>query len=135
MYDLIVRLQAILIYCKDAHYAFTGVDFKPLHEWVDEIGEPIYDFMDEIKENSFLFSEVKVPRGTKINEDAAAFVPETLASNIDVLNAMRALLTMTNSMVTDISKQDGITAGESDLLGRIGSHLQKHIGLLNLALK
>lgn len=135
MYDLIVRLQAILIYCKDAHYAFSGIDFKPLHEWVDEIGEPIYDFMDEIKENSFLFSGVKVPRGTKINEDAAKYVPETLASNSDILNALFALLSMTNSMVTEISKKDEITAGESDLLGRIGSHLQKHIALLGLALK
>lgn len=135
MYDLIVRLQAILIYCKDAHYAFTGIDFKPLHEWVDEIGEPIYDFMDEIKENSFLFSGVKVPRGTKINEDAAKYVPEILATNLDILNALFALLTMTNSMITDLSKKDEITAGESDLLGRISAHLQKHIALLGLALK
>ena len=54
MYDLICKLTALQIYCKDAHYSFKGIDFKPLHEWVDEIADPIYDWLDELKEHYYL---------------------------------------------------------------------------------
>lgn len=131
MRELIVYLQALSIYCKDAHYGFTGVNFKSLHEWMDEINEPLADFIDEIKESYILRHGEKVPRGTVINAEAVQYVPNDLSSNESILRAMNALLSMVNTHIGNIADA---TRGDDDLLGRIGAHLQKHLGLLNLAL-
>lgn len=131
MLDLIYVLTALQIYCKDAHYNFYGVDFKPLHEWVDEIGSPLGDYLDEIKENHYLVNGLEVPRGVNINEMAEDFVPAGLGSNKEILNNLLALITMAHNKITGI-KSD--FAGINDILGRLDNHLLKHIGLLNLAL-
>lgn len=133
MLELLYILKAVSIFVKDdCHYAFKGVNFKPLHEWADEINEPLSDFIDEIKESYLLRKEIAVPRGSEINAKATEFIPKEIGdSNAAILANIRALLEMANR-AADSAKGD--TAGDSDLLGRIGSHLQKHIGLLNLAL-
>ena len=44
MLDLIYQITALEIFCRDCHYNFRGVDFKPLHEWADEISlTPLFD--------------------------------------------------------------------------------------------
>ena len=131
MLDLIYVLTALQIYCKDAHYNFYGVDFKPLHEWVDEIGSPLGDYLDEIKENHYLANGLEVPRGVNINDMAKDFVPAGLGTNDEILNNLLALITMAHNKITGI-KSD--FAGINDILGRLDSHLLKHIALLNLAL-
>lgn len=130
--ELIYILTALQIYCKDAHYNFVGVDFKPLHEWADEILEPLQDFIDEIKENYYLFNELEVPRGTEINAQAANFVPDSVKGNKEILKNLLALVSMCHTRLNGIDIKE---AGLSDLLGRLDSHLMKHIALLNLATK
>lgn len=132
MLDIIYQLVAIQIFAKDAHYNFKGVNFKPLHEWMDEIGDPIAEFVDEIKESVILRKGKEVPRGTVINHEAAFFVPSDMGSNAkEVLSNMHALLSMAHQSINGL---DDLSEGDSDLLGRIDAHLQKQIGLLNLAL-
>ena len=41
MLELVNQLTALQIFCKDAHYSFRGIDYKPLHEWMDEISDPL----------------------------------------------------------------------------------------------
>lgn len=133
MLELIYQLTALQIFLKDAHYSFRGIDFKPLHEWVDEIGSPLGDFLDDIKENVYLRVEGKVPRGVDINNSAAWYVPtEVGANNQEILSNVQAMLMMIHQNINGMEK---LTAGESDLLGRLDSHIEKHLGLLNLALK
>ncbi|MBQ2174067.1 MAG: hypothetical protein II453_02990 [Alphaproteobacteria bacterium] len=132
MVELIYILTALQIYCKDAHYSFSGVDFKPLHEWMDEIIDPLYDFIDDAKEKYYLVNELSVPRGTLINDEAKNFVPDALGSKEDILNNLLALISMAHNRINAINIKD---AGINDLLGRIDTHLLHHIALLNLALK
>lgn len=134
MLDLIDILTALEIYCQDAHYAFTGINFKPLHEWADEIREPLHEFIDEIKETYLLRNGIEVPRQIKINARASDYVPTALGSNEQIVGNLQALLMMANKTIDNEAKLDATTQGDSDLLGRISSHLQKHLGLINLAI-
>jgi len=132
MLDVIYLLTAVQIFAKDAHYNFKGVGFMSLHKWMDEITDPIYDFVDEIKEQIMLRKGVEIPRGTVINHESAFYVPSELGGdNKQILSNLHALLSMAHQTIND---KEWETQGVGDLMGRIDSHLQKHIGLLNLAL-
>lgn len=129
--ELIYILTALQIYCKDAHYAFYGATFLPLHEWADDINEPLQGFLDEIKENYFLARGLQVPRGTNINAMASDYVPTALGDNMQILANLLAIIAMAHNKLNGLDEKD---AGINDLLGRIDSHLLHHIALLNMAL-
>ena len=131
MDELVYLLTALQIYCKDAHYAFYGTGFISLHEWVDDIYDPLSGFLDEIKENYYLYLGVNVPRGTVINANAADYVPTALGDNSQILANLQAVITMAHNKLNGIDIKE---AGLNDLLGRIDSHLMKHLALLNMAL-
>lgn len=130
---LLYKLSALQIYTKDCHYAFTGVDFRPLHEWMDEISDPLAEWIDEIKESIMLKDSFPVPLGTTINAEAAAFVPSIQGTPQRLLEQLKTLLLMNIFALNALNKTTE-DVGTGDLLGRIGAHLQKHVGLLNLAL-
>lgn len=132
MLEVIYILEALRIFTKDAHYSFRGIDYKPLHEWMDEIHEPLEDFIDEIKESMLLRKGENVPRGVIINHEAAFYVPSEIgADNKEILSNVRALVAMAHQT---INNHDWESQGDGDLMGRIDSHLQKQLGLLYLAL-
>lgn len=131
MLDLIYILTALQIYCKDAHYSFYGTNFLPLHEWADDILEPLQNFIDEIKENYFIARGLVVPRGVDVNASASDYVPTALGDNSQILANLLAIIAMAHTRLNEIDEKD---AGINDLLGRIDSHLLHHIALLNMAL-
>lgn len=135
MIKLVALLEAIRIYAKDCHYSFTGVDWIGKHKYMDDITDPLSDWIDELKESVILSRGIKVPRGTEINTMAAEYVPETLPmdNSETLLRNLRAIISMAIDQINRLSAE--ASAGDSDLYGRIASHLQKHQGLLNLALK
>ena len=133
MVKLVALLEAIRIYSKDCHYNFRGVDYKPLHEWMDEIFDPMSDWIDEIKESMILSKGQKVPRGTEINDEAKQYVPTQIPNtNEEILRSMRALLAMTHNYINDELSETSV--GSGDLLGRIDVFLQNQLGLFFLAL-
>ena len=133
MLDLLYQLTALQIYCKDCHYSFTGIDFKSLHTWMDEISEPLGDFLDEIKESVILRKGQDVPRGVEINNDAAFYVPSNIGNdNREILSNLQAMISMIHQTINGMGE---LTAGDGDIMGRLDSHLEKHLGLLNLALR
>lgn len=131
MLELVYILTALQIYCKDAHYAVYGTDFKSLHEWCDEILEPLQSYIDEIKENYYIARGMVVPRGVDINASSADYVPTALGDNAQILANLLAIVAMAHNKLNGIKEED---AGINDLLGRIDSHLLHHIALLNMAL-
>ena len=129
--ELVKLLTAVKLFCKDAHYSFYGVNFKPLHEWVDDIAEPIDGFIDEIFENYVVFMGKKVPRSVEINAGASDYVPTALGENDRILASLQAILTMAHNKLNEIDVKE---AGINDLLGRIDTHLMKQIALINMAI-
>lgn len=137
MLELIYILKAASIYIKDdAHYAVRGVNMKPIHEWCDEINAPLQDYIDEIKESYLLRLELEVPRGTEINAEAVKYIPQDNPhDNYLVLKNIRALLEMVNRQIDKAAETDAQTAGDNDMLGRLSTHVQHHIALLNMSLQ
>lgn len=129
MLDLIYMLTALQIFCKDAHYNTKGINFKPLHEWMDEIGEPVSGWLDDIKENCLLANDIEVPRGIEINEKAVPFVPTDLSDNEKIVKGALAIL---ETIHRHINTLNGDKATE-DLLGSIDSAIVKQVALLKLA--
>ena len=133
MLELVNQLTALQIFCKDAHYSFRGIDYKPLHEWMDEISDPLGDFLDEIKESILLRSNNEVPRGVEINANAAFYVPSGIGNdNREILSNVQAVIMMCHQTINGMKD---MSVGNGDILGRIDSHLEKHLGLLRLALE
>lgn len=133
MLELVNQLTALQIFCKDAHYSFRGIDYKPLHEWMDEISDPLGDFLDEIKESILLRSNNEVPWGVEINANAAFYVPSEVGeSNREILSNVQAVIMMCHQTINGMKD---MSVGNGDILGRIDSHLEKHLGLLRLALE
>lgn len=135
---LLALLEAVRIYGKDAHYGFRGIYSIALHKYMDDIVDPVADWVDEIKESIILARGERVPRGTEINAIAAAeYVPVALPYNDNgaILRAMLSLLSETVRHIEAIAHDDTqFTQGDGDLLGRISIALAKHVGLLNMAL-
>lgn len=133
MLELVNQLTALQIFCKDAHYSFRGIDYKPLHEWMDEISDPLDDFLDEIKESILLRNSNEVPRGTEINANAAFYVPSVVGeNNREILSNVQAVMMMVHQTINGLKD---MSVGNGDILGRLDSHLEKHLGLLRLALE
>lgn len=133
MLELVEQLTALDIYCRDCHYNFRGLEYKPLHEWMDEIVAPLNDFLDEIKESILLRANNEVPRGVEINANAAFYVPSQIGNdNREILSNVQAVIMMCHQTINGMKD---MSVGNGDILGRIDSHLEKHLGLLRLALE
>ena len=100
---------------------------------MDEIADPIYDWLDELKEHYYLFNDTETPRGTKINDDAKQYIPEALGTNAEILSNLQAVLYEVHKQ-TELVEENKLL-GISDIIGKIDNHIMKHIALINLALR
>lgn len=128
MKDILVLLIAIQRTAKDVHYHAMGKDFWSDHLLADRIYDGLEDLMDEIQENYFLGQEQEaIPQKILYEEAAKEMYPYNEFSGM--------LKHLDNLIFNCIGKiqlmpTDELTAGDSDLLGRICSDLQKKHGFL-----
>ena len=137
MYKVLVYLLAIQSQAKNIHYNCVGGNFFGDHLLADRIFDGIQDLMDEINENYFMGKEEKAPNQKKLLADASELIPETILVG-DMIIAFTQLDKLILSCIDEletVSALESITVGDSDLIGRICSDLQKKHGFLWLRLK
>lgn len=135
MEELLVLLIAIQRVAKEAHYRALGEDFWSDHLLADRIFDGLEDLMDEIQENYFMGEEEANPTQKIIYTEASRLMPETFSSVKDLFEVVDGFIMRGIFLTTELSKSSDITAGDSDLLGRICGDLQKKHGFLIKRLK
>ena len=129
MEDLLVYLTAVAGLAKDLHYTLSGESFYGNHLLMDRIYDGLYDFVDEIKENYFMYQGLDVPSSKDIFERTAAIL-----ENIETTGQkMRSLFEFMRDVIylcDQYAHKDKYDCGDNDLLGRIASKMKNNVGLL-----
>lgn len=123
MDKLIVLLMAIEGTSKNVHYEIA--DYS-IHLLADRMQEDLNGFVDEIKENCILAKHQKVKNSSYYLQEASKYVVDDIS-----LLAIRNIVIDT---LVHLESLTGISVGDSDLLGRIGTKLQNDLAILNIVL-
>ena len=128
MKDILILLIAIQRTAKDVHYHAKGSDFWGEHLLADRIYDGLDDFIDDIFENWYLGKEEEAPLQREFYSEAA----KQMANTYEVDWLLKHLDDLIFKCIGQIQLMptDELTAGDSDLLGRICSDLQKKHGFL-----
>lgn len=135
MEELLVLLIVIQRVAKETHYRAVGENFWSDHLLADRIFEGLEDLMDEIQENYFMGEEEANPTQKRIYTEASSMMPESFSSVKDLFAVLDGFIMRGIFLATELSKASDITAGDSDLLGRICGDLQKKHGFIVKRLK
>lgn len=120
MEKLLVFLQEIYDLTSDMHYNYTtGCNFFSVHKLMDEIREPILEFVDEIKEVVYLGHREFAPSCKEISSLAKQYPL--------ILDEVVALLINTVSHIDSI--KSSVDSGTSKVLDDISAHCLKYIGI------
>lgn len=123
MDKLIVLLMAIEGTSKNVHYDIA--DYS-IHLLADRMQEDLNGFIDEIKENCILAKGQKVKNSSYYLQEASKYVVDDIS-----LLAIRNIVIDT---LVHLESLTGVSVGDSDLLGRIGTKLQNDLAILNIVL-
>lgn len=132
MEKIISELLAIQRYAKQVHYDCAGENFYADHLLADLVFEDIESFMDEINEVFYLGRDIKQPEQEFVLANAGSIIAE---ADGDYFKKLHSLLVMCLTDVEMYQNENDLTAGETDVLGRISSNLQKKNGLILRRLK
>ena len=128
MERILIYLTAVAGLAKDLHYTLSGESFYGNHLLMDRIYDGLYDFVDEIKENYFMYLGLDVPKSKDVFEQAAE-----LLDGLDTTGKrLRTLLEYLKDIVylcDEAANNDKYDCGDNDLLGRIASKMKNDIGL------
>lgn len=129
MKDLIVNLQIIYVIAKHIHYHYKGDNFLSIHKYMDEISNPIQDdFIDAIKEKFFMANGERVPPFSEIYQSVINYC--LLHEESFLLSELLSELKTALYRIDQLSRDPSLHAGTIDLLGKIASHFQTNIALL-----
>lgn len=128
---LICSLIAIQNFCKDIHYNCKGDAFYSKHLLADRIQNNISDYIDRIKEVSFLGNDEKtLPSGEYLSR-ATSLIPEIAEEDKENFKSLENLIVNTLMSLQDMDA----TMGEDNLYGTIAEDLQNSLGLINRQIK
>ena len=129
MKDLIVNLQTIYVIAKNIHYNYMGNNFLSVHKYMDEIADPIQDdFIDAIKEKFFMANGDSIPSFPEIYQKVSDYC--LLHNDSFSLEDLVGEIKIALYRIDQLSKDSSLHAGTIDLLGKIASHFQTNIALL-----
>ena len=135
MERLLIYLTAIAGLAKDIHYQSRGENFYSIHLLMDRIYDGLYDFVDEIKENYYMYLDMPVPDSYFVWEKSAGLVFEKIKEYSLKETALLNLMKDCIYIADEESKKNSYDCGDNDLFGRISSKLKNGVALLNKTLE
>ena len=126
---LVSYLIALQAYAKDFHYYCKSFG---KHLYADLVQDDLYDYIDQIKENVMLGSDMLPYSSKKYLQAAALLVPPLTGEDPKDLEMLKAFMEFGRVFVNNI---EGATRGQNALLDEIAGHLDKAIGLAYLQLR
>ena len=134
MEEIISYLIAICRTAKGIHYRALGDKFYSDHLLCDRICDGLDDFVDEIFEIYYLGKAEEAPQQKEIMESVADILPKIDDDINRDFYFLDTLIINCLASLEVLSEKEG-TVGDSDLIGRIGSDLQKKHGFIGRRLK
>lgn len=129
MKDLIINLQTIYVIAKHIHYNYVGINFLSVHKYMDEVADPIQDeFIDAIKEKFFMANGEQVPSFPEIYNAVINYCESH--NNLFTINELLEEIRVALYRIDQLSRDPSLHSGTIDLLGKIASHFQTNIALL-----
>lgn len=130
--ELVARLYAFKISAKLVHWKLYGSQFLQLHEYMDDVAEPIDGFIDEILEKYYMATDTE---SLKTIEDV--FKTESLKFYVEKFNNVENMIRSIINLADEI--QDGIDEidtyrGVNAILDEISAHMLKTRALLKAQL-
>lgn len=127
--SIIAHLLAIQNFAKDIHYNCKGEAFYSKHLLCDRVAENIYDYIDSIKETSFLARMKEPLQCSEYLRNATAYIPDiALLNDEESFQKLASLIALTLEIIQDLKD---LTIAEENLFGNIAENLQNSLGLLN----
>lgn len=133
---LINLLQAIAGLSKDIHYNLKGASFMANHEYMDEVHDTVTPYIDEIKENYFMYNDLAVPSSSSVYVEAAKIIDEHCVQseeegdNLYCITGLIRLIKVAIYTCEEVSENSTSDVGDKDLLGRLATDLKKINALL-----
>lgn len=133
MKELVARLYAFKISAKLVHWKLKGSNFLFLHEYMDEVAEPIDDFIDGLLEKYFMATEdqelIDVEKVFK-DESIKYYVTDFSDNNTMIKEIMNKAIEI-QDMIEDFDTYRGVNV----VLDEISVHMLKTIALIKAQLK
>lgn len=128
MLEIIARLVALKNTVKLYHWNIIGNTFNSDHPYLDEIGEPIDGFIDEIVEKYFMATKREdLPLLFDILiKDSTNFYGVYTNNPEEIFKHVKNLIIDLQDKIEEVDSYRGVNA----ILDEISAHLLKYLGLI-----
>lgn len=129
MLEIIARLVALKYTLKLYHWNIEGQTFNADHPYLDEIEEPIDDFIDKLVEKYFMATNRNdLPKlFDAIMLDSSKYFGPYEKNPEEIFKQIKNLIAQLHDKIEDIDTYRGVNA----VLDEISSHLLTSLGLIN----
>lgn len=128
MLEIIARLIGLKNTLKLYHWNIKGQTFNADHPYLDEIEEPIDNFIDELVEKYFMATD-RTNLSTLFDifkTESSKYYGEYTQNSEEIFKNIENLLIDLHDLVEDFDTYRGVNA----ILDELSAHLLKYIGLI-----